>query len=398
MKPATRTARQALAICVFALPLTATSLAQPPAPGRPVPTPIPTSNPAVNQVASAQAPLAPPDQSKWPLKFEVPTHDFGRIDDAKPVEFYFVFKNEGPAPVNITNIRTSCGCSAAVPDGDKRSFAPGESGKIKVTFDPRGRRGEERKTITIETDAKENPNIELRLRSVVLPRLLTEPSTVYFGEVPIKDQTRTQDFTITARFPGFAVNKVTPRDERVKVETLPPDTIDDNGETLTRLRYRLTMPTDLPLGNFNSVVVIDTNDTKQPQINVPILAIIVGELRLQPERVLVRMSGPAQPFIGEAVVTSRDNAPFSISSVEPYDTLPEMKITVDLVPSGPTTKNSYRVRVAGLTPRLITDIKGGVRIRTDRKEMPTLDIPLMGMWTGQMVPQAIPGVGGGPKQ
>lgn len=352
----------------------------------------------VVKVGEAQSPLPQVDQSAWPLKFDTATHDFGTISDEKSVSFKFTFKNTGLAPVNITNIRTSCGCSAATADNDKRNYAPGESGAITITFDPRGRRGEERKLITIETDSKTNPNIELNLRSLVLPRLLVEPSTIYFGEVPIKEQGRTQEFSITSRVAGFEVTKIVANHPEVKIETLGKDQVDIGGEKVDRLKFRVSMPNNLPLDHWNGVLTITTNDKTTPSMTVPMLAIVVGELKLQPPRILVRMSGPNQGWNGEAVVMSRDNQAFSILGVEPVGTPEEMKIIVDVITGGPKVSNSYRIRAAGVSPRLITDIKGSIRVMTDRKEMPSIDIPLMGMWTGQMMPQNIPGVGGGPKQ
>ncbi|MCU0689381.1 MAG: DUF1573 domain-containing protein [Phycisphaerales bacterium] len=372
------------------LALTSAALAQAPA-----------ASPAaggVKMVGSEQAAPAPVDQTAWPLKFDTAFHDFGNIDDDKPVEFKFTFRNSGIAPVTINNIRTSCGCSAATPDNDKRVYAPGETGSMKVTFDPRGRRGEERKTVTIETDSLANPNIELRLRSLVVPQMLIEPTTIFFGEVPILDQGRTQEFSIASRIAGFEIKGMTINHPQAKIEPIGTDEVDMGGQKLKRNRYRVTMPTGLALGNWNNALVIQTNNPAQPQINVPMLAIVVGDVRTTPERVFVRMSGQGQPWQGDVTVSTRNTQPFNIISAEPYDVPPEMRMVIDLQPSGPNLRNSYRVRAAGLTPRLITDIKGGVRLRTDLKDMPVVDIPLIGMWTGPMQPQTIPGVGGGPKQ
>jgi len=48
------------------------------------------------------------------------------------VEAGFAFRNAGDAPVTITGVRTSCGCTAAALE--QKTYAPGESGRIDVRF------------------------------------------------------------------------------------------------------------------------------------------------------------------------------------------------------------------------------------------------------------------------
>lgn len=66
------------------------------------------------------------------FKFEKETHDFGTITFNKPATFEFSFSNAGDAPIIITEVAPSCGCSVA--DFSKTPVAPNASGKIKVTY------------------------------------------------------------------------------------------------------------------------------------------------------------------------------------------------------------------------------------------------------------------------
>jgi len=389
-RPASRrpaSARLAVLACSL-LAFAGTALAQPAA-APAVPGAQPTGG--VRMTGTQTTPTPGPDQSAWPLKFAVAAHDWGKIDDTKAVEFKFEFTNTSGRTLNITNMRTSCGCSAATPDNDKRVYQPGEAGSIKVTFDPKGRRGEERKIVTVDTDDPTTKSFELSIRASVLPRILMEPTTVYFGEVPLKDQNREQEFTITSRELGFAVKSFAPQDPRIKVEDLGAKQVEIDGTPVMRVRYKLTMPTDLPRGTWQSSLSIVTNDAALPSMSVPLVANIVGEDRLMPERVMVRMSGAGQPFAGEVVLTARSNKSFSIIAVEPYDVPPEMNLAVDAMPGGTIGAAGaagaiYRIRAAGLTPQFVTDIKGGVLIKTDNPDMAELRVPLMGFWIGNMQP------------
>ena len=73
---------------------------------------------------------------------------------AKPAEqsavVDFAFTNEGSQAVTIQSVQTSCGCTTAALD--KKTYAPGEAGKIPVTFNFGDRVGEQIKYITLRTD------------------------------------------------------------------------------------------------------------------------------------------------------------------------------------------------------------------------------------------------------
>ena len=87
-----------------------------------------------------------------------------------------VFTNTGAYPIKITATHTSCGCTAAVTDG--RPIAPGQTGKVDISFKTLGRRGLYEEAILIDTDdpAAKESTITLRvlIRNPVelLPTLL----------------------------------------------------------------------------------------------------------------------------------------------------------------------------------------------------------------------------------
>ncbi|MCA5005784.1 DUF1573 domain-containing protein [Sphingobacterium bovistauri] len=66
------------------------------------------------------------------FKFETESHDFGTIAFNKPATYEFTFTNAGKAPIIISEVAPSCGCSVA--DFSKTPVKPGDSGKIKVTY------------------------------------------------------------------------------------------------------------------------------------------------------------------------------------------------------------------------------------------------------------------------
>lgn len=94
------------------------------------------------------------------------SHDFGEIAQTEKVETDFVVTNEGKQNLIIRKVKASCGCTAVAPE--KTVLAKGESTKIHVTFDPRGKSGRQSKTITVITNDPKKSNVLLRITSTIM--------------------------------------------------------------------------------------------------------------------------------------------------------------------------------------------------------------------------------------
>jgi hypothetical protein len=94
-------------------------------------------------------------------KFSENAHDFGNMKQGEKKEHTFMLSNDGKSELIIRNVRSSCGCTAVAPA--KKIIAPGESAPIKVTFDSRGKRGRQSKSITVITNDPKSPTNVLRV-------------------------------------------------------------------------------------------------------------------------------------------------------------------------------------------------------------------------------------------
>jgi len=86
------------------------------------------------------------------FNFEKEQHDFGNIKQGDVVKHVFTFTNEGEAPLVISDIRTTCGCTT--PEYTKEPVAPGQTGQIEVQFNSRGKAGVQKKAITIQANVE----------------------------------------------------------------------------------------------------------------------------------------------------------------------------------------------------------------------------------------------------
>jgi hypothetical protein len=120
------------------------------------------------------------------ITFDKTTHDFGKINEADGrVTTTFSFKNEGMAPLVLSNVRASCGCTT--PKWTREPIEPGQSGEITVTYNPSGRPGRFQKTVTVTSNATE-PTTKLYIKGEVIPKP-TQPTDQYpvkMGELALK--------------------------------------------------------------------------------------------------------------------------------------------------------------------------------------------------------------------
>jgi hypothetical protein len=91
------------------------------------------------------------------FKFKEEEFNFGTIKQGEAVTHEFEFINTGNEPLIITSAAGSCGCT--VPIWPKEPIAKGQTSTIKVTFNSAGKMGIQDKTVTINSNAKQNPMV-----------------------------------------------------------------------------------------------------------------------------------------------------------------------------------------------------------------------------------------------
>lgn len=95
------------------------------------------------------------------IEFESTKHDFGVIKEADGwVEHTYTFTNTGTAPLAITTVSTTCGCTK--PEFTTKPIAPGKKGTVKLRFTPAGLKGEQTRLATVRTNVK-GPNSKVTL-------------------------------------------------------------------------------------------------------------------------------------------------------------------------------------------------------------------------------------------
>lgn len=97
------------------------------------------------------------------IQFTSDTVDYGEIEKGSDGVRVFEFKNTGDAPLVISKVSSSCGCT--IPKKPEAPIQPGETGEIQVKYDT-NRVGPIRKAITVISNA-DTPTIILKIKGTV---------------------------------------------------------------------------------------------------------------------------------------------------------------------------------------------------------------------------------------
>ncbi len=84
------------------------------------------------------------------IDFETEVIDYGTIAQNSDGMRIFTFTNTGNAPLIISEVKTSCGCT--VPTYSKQAIMPGSEGQLEIKYDTK-KLGNFTKTITVISNA-----------------------------------------------------------------------------------------------------------------------------------------------------------------------------------------------------------------------------------------------------
>ena len=121
------------------------------------------------------------------IKFEKVVHDYGDVPFNGNGKCEFRFTNTGNEPLLIQKPKSSCGCT--IPSWPQEPILPGESDIIKVTYRT-NRPGIINKTVTVTSNAVNNPTVVLRIKGRVLDQpteTLPEKKNDFGNDSPVNN-------------------------------------------------------------------------------------------------------------------------------------------------------------------------------------------------------------------
>jgi len=90
------------------------------------------------------------------MKINEEKHDFGKIPQGTPAEFYFLITNKSDKAIVVESASASCGCTT--PEVPKEPIAPGSTAKLKVSYNAANLAGFT-KTVSIKIAGIDQPKV-----------------------------------------------------------------------------------------------------------------------------------------------------------------------------------------------------------------------------------------------
>jgi hypothetical protein len=233
-------------------------------------------------LAATRAQDQPPAETPGMPRIELSASEwnFGTAWQGQPLKHEFTVKNAGTAPLEISEVSSSCGCT--VPTKPKSPLAPGESSTMTISYDSAKRTGEAQQTVTLITNDPARHSVPIKLLGEVKPLYDVEPKEgLIFGQLT-QSTRQTRSVTITNKYTNAL------RLEPAEGQDFGPFDIQLKADE-PGLRYTLSATTRPPLNvdHYQVMIVLNTGLELVPQIRVPIYGFVQPPVNIRPTKLFL---------------------------------------------------------------------------------------------------------------
>jgi hypothetical protein len=331
-----------------------------PMPEAVLPPQLPTDPVSLAPETPAAAPDLSPKTGGPNIVSPEPVFDFGTRDNDGQVQHEFVIRNTGDAPLKIDNVKSSCGCTVA--ELKKKDLAPGEETTVGATFNLRGRSGQQKKTITVQSNDPDQPMYSLELVGEAKTPIEVSPAALSLGAIE-GDTPTSGSVTISAAQEGLTFN--------IKSVDTFNEFLKASFETLEEGRqYRVNVVTagSPPDGPLNANVRVETDNPNRPIITFFVNAQVLGPVEVRPPRLnLVSTPDADRNYTLQVDVRPGTVKEFNITRV----VLPIQGMNAEVLP---LNEGGFRVRLLNVPAN---DKLAGkaVKLETDNDAIGTVEVP-----------------------
>lgn len=352
----------------------------------------PGAQPARNPQPSPMVSATPAERENWPkIAFDNTDHDFGMISDDNPVSHEFKFTNTGKTDLEIGNIVGSCGCT--VPALEKKTYAPGESGTIKVTYNPHNKQGPQHTTVTVNSNDPASPVQVLNVRSAV-KAIVSLDRIVTLGNVE-RGQSARQTISFVSRIAGLGVASATSNNPRTTVTVQPTTESQQDGDKVWITPIEVNLVDASAIGQVQDTITLRTTDEKRPVLTCTVSAEIVGELLTTPRALSISGKNPGERINAKIVVQSRkEGHAFDAPTVRTEAAQGPDLFTYEVRKEQDSNTTTYVIDVIGTAPTNPGAFRGDVVISTKVAGEESVKVPYFGFVRGPSTPAPVRAPGG----
>jgi len=195
--------------------------------------------------------------------------DWGSVYSGEKREHLFILKNVGDSPLEIKQVKSSCGCTAAVLSS--KIIPSGGRSELRVRFNSKNFRGHVSKKVYVVSDDPQEPKKVFTLRASVISELEVRPSRLSLGAIGAgKAVERTVTFVNRS---DIAINLKAVRSTSRSVSLSNyPESLLPGQEVLVTVTVH---PTSTGKSVLNGYLLIDAQGHTRNQLRIPVMAKVV---------------------------------------------------------------------------------------------------------------------------
>lgn len=226
-------------------------------------------------VASAQ-------DLNWAQKmFDKQNVDFGVVARGAVCSTRLVVKNIYQETIQITNVSTSCGCSAAKPSANQ--IPSGQEAYIEISMDTQRfmRKKDSAALVTLAEPSKGlRQEVRIPLSVYIRTDVVFQPGSVNFGSV---EQGQGAQRTVKLSYAGRPDWKV--REIRSPKSYYKAQAVETKRDNISLVDYDIvvTLSPDAPGGALRDQLTLITDDQNSPEVPLPVEARVEADFTVQPE-------------------------------------------------------------------------------------------------------------------
>lgn len=299
-----------------------------------------------------------------------PHVNLGVVREGSKYDFNYLVRNEGEADLEISRIRSTCGCTVTEPKEPQR-IPPGQELIISANFDARDRFGHKSYEIEVHSNDPAGPVVHLTFEAVVEALYQLSPNVRWVKfQNKRRGEALDRPLAVLAGKVNTDIEILHARFDKGGV-THRSESIEERGYRGHRLHF--VLDEDVPIGEYESTLRIKVrSDGEEGEIAVPFSGSVISDIEVRPAYLIAVAPVLPGDVVPHGVVTLRAinrDVPFQILRVR---TGAELSYEVEQLQPG----LEY-----GVTIRVAESARKGpaadtATIFTDSREQPVIRIPV----------------------
>lgn len=295
------------------------------------------------------------------IVFEEQTYNFGKIYIGEIVEHGFKFKNQGSAELLVKNVKSSCGCTAALVS--KSHLLKDETGEVQVKFNPGRYVGMVSKSVTVNSNDPESSSVKLTIAGEVIEEVSVNPRLLSFGIIRKGDSSTRSVEVKTIPELKIRVKKVESPNPYI---SFTDNKTDKDGTN----RFQVTFSNYEYIGKFTGVIFIYTSSNRQERLDIPFSGEVIGDITFYPEIVSFGQITQEQDA-NKSVILNIVNNDVKIEKIEVDPGT--MNYTISEL-----NNTSKKINITLGKESTVGKITGSLKIYTNSTIQPIIQIPISG--------------------